>query len=314
MTINYTLRLRRILRSRTNRKWDRESVLEEAKKYSSRIEFKKHSSYAYKMASRLGIIDIALIHIPRFLHTKKYWNKDNILKESSKHIHRVDFFNKSKNAYRAAQKLKILNEVCAHMIPKKSPIIYWTEDKIREIASKYDKKITFQKENSGAYAAARKLGIANEICSHMEFKNDQLDKSDIGRVCKGCNKFKLREFIGKSSRSRSGMATKCRDCKSIESKNRLINYPEKFTFHTSNRRAMHKNATPIWITKEDKKVMLSMYKEAREKTKELNVIHEVDHIIPIRSKLVCGLHVPYNLQVITRDQNRSKSNRIVDNV
>jgi 5-methylcytosine-specific restriction endonuclease McrA len=40
------------------------------------------------------------------------------------------------------------------------------------------------------------------------------------------------------------------------------------------------------------------------------VKHEVDHIVPLKSPLVCGLHVEHNLQVIPATQNRRKHNRV----
>lgn len=37
--------------------------------------------------------------------------------------------------------------------------------------------------------------------------------------------------------------------------------------------------------------------------------HDVDHVVPLRSKLVCGLHNEFNLAVIPASENRSKGNR-----
>ena len=35
----------------------------------------------------------------------------------------------------------------------------------------------------------------------------------------------------------------------------------------------------------------------------------VDHIIPLNSKVVCGLHIETNLRIIDLEENKSKGNR-----
>lgn len=65
-------------------------------------------------------------------------------------------------------------------------------------------------------------------------------------------------------------------------------------------------ATPSWA---DMDKIESFYERARNLSSETGISHHVDHIIPLRSKWVCGLHVETNLQVLTAAENQSKSNR-----
>lgn len=74
-------------------------------------------------------------------------------------------------------------------------------------------------------------------------------------------------------------------------------------------RASKRNAVPKWIDDQLKQEIQKFYVEARSKTKETGTHYEVDHIVPLMGENVCGLHVPWNLRVITRYENRSKANR-----
>jgi 5-methylcytosine-specific restriction endonuclease McrA len=72
------------------------------------------------------------------------------------------------------------------------------------------------------------------------------------------------------------------------------------------RRAKRLNAMPKWVDLESIK---EIYKEADRISKETNIEHHVDHVIPLVHPLVCGLHVPWNLQILTAEENLKKSNK-----
>jgi hypothetical protein len=81
---------------------------------------------------------------------------------------------------------------------------------------------------------------------------------------------------------------------------------------TSVRRRRHREATPKWLTKEERLQMRDLYVQARKMTELMRERYVVDHIVPLRGEAVCGLHVPWNLRVITQDENLKKSNKHVD--
>lgn len=87
--------------------------------------------------------------------------------------------------------------------------------------------------------------------------------------------------------------------------------PELYKALVSVRRRKHRNATPPWVTKEQKLEIRELYLQAQQLTKITSERYVVDHIIPLISDEVCGLHVPWNLRVITQTENLQKSNKIV---
>jgi hypothetical protein len=72
------------------------------------------------------------------------------------------------------------------------------------------------------------------------------------------------------------------------------------------RRAAEMRAMPPWQRRKD---FIPIHALARRMSKSSSIPHVVDHIVPLRHKAVCGLHVPWNVRVIPASDNLRKSNR-----
>ena len=83
--------------------------------------------------------------------------------------------------------------------------------------------------------------------------------------------------------------------------------PDRVLASINKRRASKTQATPSWYNHEE---VVLIYDECRKITEETGIAHEVDHIIPLVSDYVCGLHCTDNLQIITKEENLKKSNSL----
>ncbi len=72
------------------------------------------------------------------------------------------------------------------------------------------------------------------------------------------------------------------------------------------RRAAELKATPKWA---HQRYISMFYEIAKAEAKRIGQHVHVDHIVPLRSKTVCGLHCEHNLQLLTAAENLSKGNR-----
>lgn len=85
--------------------------------------------------------------------------------------------------------------------------------------------------------------------------------------------------------------------------------PHKCRAVVRSRQARKLQATPGWF---DKAAVEAIYHEAAFLSVITGIEHQVDHIIPLKGKNVCGLHVQNNLMAIPREWNASKSAKLID--
>lgn len=94
-------------------------------------------------------------------------------------------------------------------------------------------------------------------------------------------------------------------------KNWRLKNKEVMREHQAHRRALLLNATPSWLTEPQKDHISQFYKAAHELTLFTGIPHQVDHIEPLKGVNFRGLHVPWNLQILTANENRKKNNNMI---
>jgi hypothetical protein len=87
--------------------------------------------------------------------------------------------------------------------------------------------------------------------------------------------------------------------------------PSRVIADRARRRAKECRATPTWA---NEFFMREAYELARRRSKIFGFKWHVDHVVPLRSSMVCGLHVHFNLRVISGRENQRKGNRLWPNM
>lgn len=182
------------------KKWTKETVFEESKKYSSRSEFKKKKSGAFRIAYMNGWLD-EMIWLVRPTAKPIKWTKEAVFEESRKYFIVTEFMNNAVTAYTIAKNNNWLTEMDWLAPSKRKPSGYWKikENVINE--SKNYKSVTeFQRKNSRAFDSAKLNGWLDEMdwlaktnrkpVGYWKEKNNVFEESkkynNRSDFCEGC--------------------------------------------------------------------------------------------------------------------------------
>lgn len=89
---------------------NKNNIIKEAKKYTTKEEFKKNNLTAYLSAYKYGYMDDLHWLVKEKQHKNGYWNYQHIEEEALKYHTKTEFFKNNQTAYRAALKLGIIND------------------------------------------------------------------------------------------------------------------------------------------------------------------------------------------------------------
>jgi len=159
------------------------------------------------------------------------------------------------------------------------------------------------------------------------------------KMCKACGIAKTLQEFKKNARCKDGVTGTCKICVNSRLKDWRIANPdhskgnrpevtaryyerhkERILYYSANYRREHLaqyahyekvrhtrklKAMPKWLTEAQINEIQHFYEAARLSAEPTHV----DHIIPLQGKNVCGLHVPWNLQLLPASENIKKGNK-----
>jgi len=166
-----------------------------------------------------------------------------------------------------------------------------------------------------------------------DFHKDQLSKDKKRNTCKQCAKLihaKLRSSITYVAQeriynqkyhqnNRVAIRTRKRHTYDKEYSKRKNhewqkNNRERANFLAARKKARKREATPRWLTRQQWEEIWQLYKDCPRG-------YHVDHIVPLKAvepttnrHIACGLHVPWNLQHLSKSENHKKKNRLYDHI
>lgn len=145
------------------------------------------------------------------------------------------------------------------------------------------------------------------------------------KLCSKCHATKLFSDFPKRTASKDGYAPLCRDCKNAAARTTYLADPvtraetlarvKRTKQARLDRDPVYKRAFNLWGSTRRRTsippwVSITDFIPVCAEVIEAGPGHELDHIVPLRHPLVCGLHVPWNVRVLLKSHNTIKGNKL----
>ena len=221
----------------------------------------------------------------------------------------------SVRARKAADPEKIKREKKAHYLKNREAILdaqkKYREENPKDYAEeyrRYKKRVPPEKRNADAAVRAKRYYDKHKRPKSYSFVFEKDENGDITKKrCSSCKAFLPLDKFYTGDQTRLGILSKCKPCQNSYTVAAVRKSPglrAKKTEHQRMRESIKSGKVFRGLTDEQKRQIESIYLQCQGMPG-----HEVDHIVPIKGKSVCGLHVPWNLQIISASENRKKNNK-----
>ena len=147
--------------------WTKEKCHEEALKYKTNKEYREKST-SYGSACKNGWIKEIITHMKELRKPDNYWTKEKCHEEALKYDSKTEFHRNSSASYNVCYNNGWLDEICSHMKEIIKSSNYWTKERCKEEALKYNSKIEFRRKSGSAYGKSLEMKWIDEICCHMK--------------------------------------------------------------------------------------------------------------------------------------------------
>lgn len=160
------------------------------------------------------------------------------------------------------------------------------------------KKPEKHRENGRAWRTAN-------IDRSRELKRDQYQRDKARNPNRGIQRYKANAASLKEKRRTYYHENK--DAERRKNREWRLKNPARNAHKSMMYEARKRQAMPSWA---DKAAIFAVYEKCADMNKNSAIKYQVDHIYPLCSPVMCGLHVHYNLQIIPAEENQRKSNKV----